>query len=126
MHRAPLSGALAAAATGVLADVAVDPVHHHVPLCPLRAATGIWCPLCGSLRAVDALAHADVTAALRDNALLVAALPLLLFVWFDRLARLDRHRPARRLTRTGRVVIIAVTVLFTAARNLPVGSALHP
>ncbi len=40
----------------------------HPPLaCPLRAATGIPCPLCGMTRAVVAAVHGDVVASLRYN-----------------------------------------------------------
>ena len=45
----------------------------RLPSCPLRAATGWPCPSCGSGRAVVALAHGDLLAALAANPLLVAA-----------------------------------------------------
>ena len=49
----------------------------NVPLCPFHAATGLYCPLCGSLRGVGDLAHGHVMAALGSNLLLVVTLPLL-------------------------------------------------
>src|SRR5258708_5652874 len=58
---------------------AVDPNRHSVyPQCLLYKATGIYCAGCGATRALHALLHGRVVEALHDNALFVAALPLLL------------------------------------------------
>lgn len=74
---APLA-ALACAAAGFAAVGAVDPNEPgRYPPCPVPAYTGLACPGCGSLRAAHALAHGDVTAALGDNALLVAGAAVL-------------------------------------------------
>ena len=60
---------------------AVDPNRHAVyPQCLLYNATGIYCAGCGATRAIHALLHGRVIEALHDNALFVAALPLLLYV----------------------------------------------
>src|SRR5471030_1813245 len=60
---------------------AVDPTRHAVyPQCWLYNATGIYCTGCGATRALHALLHGRLLVALHDNALLMAALPLLLFV----------------------------------------------
>jgi len=104
---------------GLAADVAFDPHQRHLPLCPLHALTGIWCPLCGGLRAADSLAHGRFVAALHENALFVTALPVLLAGWIYWLleTRAGRARPA-----VPRVVLIVVAVLavgFTIVRNLP-------
>src|SRR3984957_16405231 len=59
----------------------VDPSRHAVyPQCLLYNATGIYCAGCGATRAVYALLHGRVLDALHDNALFVAALPMLLYV----------------------------------------------
>jgi len=60
---------------------AVDPNHHAVyPQCLLYNTTGVYCAGCGATRAVYALLHGRVIEALHDNALFIAALPLLLYV----------------------------------------------
>jgi hypothetical protein len=41
--------------------------------------TGLYCPLCGSQRAVAALLHGDFSASLRNNMLFVLALPLFIY-----------------------------------------------
>src|SRR5262245_51015353 len=68
---------------GLLGVAAVWPIlPAHPPLvCPLRAMTGIPCPLCGMTRACVAIAHGDVIGALRFNpgvVLVVAAVILAL------------------------------------------------
>jgi hypothetical protein len=125
----PLSTPGRSAATigaGVVADVAFDPAHRHVPLCPVHALTGGWCPLCGGLRAVDSLAHGQLATALRDNALVVAAIPLLLVLWLDWAQRRPDGRPARRVPRAATIGAIAVVVAFTVVRNLAFATGLHP
>ena len=48
---------------------------------------GVRCPGCGSLRALHALAHGDLKAALAFNAPLVIALPVIAFLFFIPLLR---------------------------------------
>ena len=45
----------------------------HYPPCPFLAVTGLWCPGCGSLRALHALLHLDVGTALARNPFAVLA-----------------------------------------------------
>jgi uncharacterized protein DUF2752 len=113
-------------ALAVLADVAVDPTQTHVPLCPLHAMTGLDCPLCGSLRAVDELVRGHVATALRDNVLLVAAVPVVIGLWLSWVARSDRDAQPRRWPPVVKIGVIVVVVGFGIARNLPFASALRP
>ena len=57
----------------------------HVPgswgLCPFRALTGLPCPVCGGLRAVNDLTSGDLPAAWGSNAFVVLAVPVALVVW---------------------------------------------
>ena len=54
----------------------VDPV----PPCPLRALTGIPCPLCGSTRGVIAAIHGDIGHALALNPASIAVLVMALLI----------------------------------------------
>jgi hypothetical protein len=47
-----------------------------LPPCPFKALTGLACPGCGSVRAVQQLLHGDLMAALDLNPLAVVLLPL--------------------------------------------------
>lgn len=118
--------AAAGVALALAGDVAFDPTHRHVPLCPFHAVTGWWCPLCGGLRCADALVHADFAAAVHDNVVLFAALPLLACAWLGWVIRARSGRPGRRLS-AGGVIAIAVTLAaFTVLRNMPELGALRP
>src|SRR5271155_3623218 len=105
---------------------AVDPNHHAVyPQCLLYNATGIYCAGCGATRAMYALLHGRVIEALHDNALFVAALPLLLYVIgsYALAAWCANAWPAipvdgRTLTRRG-ISIFLLMVAFMVLRNLP-------
>lgn len=110
----------------VAVDLAVDPVHTHVPLCPLHALTGWWCPLCGSLRAVDQLGHGRIGAAIHDNIVLVALIPVLLVYWLDWVARSRRGEPRRTISRRLTITGVAVLVAFGVLRNLPAMEFLRP
>lgn len=120
-------GVLAAAGGAV---VAFDPVHHHVPLCPLHAATGLWCPFCGGLRAVWLLAHLQVGSALSSNLVLFALAPWFAWrAWRTLTARPPfvprwRGRPLPAATIPATVIVLLVA--YTVVRNLPVGGFLAP
>jgi hypothetical protein len=119
---------VAAGAVGAgLYVAAVDPNEAgHYPTCPFRALTGLACPGCGATRAMHALAHLDVGAAVGFNVLAVAALPVLVVMWGLWAARRTGHgRPAIAAPRAI-WALGAVVLAFTVARNLPFGAALAP
>lgn len=134
MISAARSRTLAAAphrfAAGVLAavalDVALDPAHTHVPLCPFHAITGWWCPFCGSLRAADELVRGHPGSALRDNALLVLALPVVLGLWWRWVLRSPSASQQPRRRRGVTAAVIVGLIAFTVVRNLPSATTLRP
>ena len=118
---------VAAGACAALAvDVAADPTHTHIPLCPFHAVTGLWCPFCGCLRAAYSMTRLDVRAALHDNVFFVAALPILALFWVDWVVRARSGLPRRRLSRAASLALVALAVVFTVVRNLPFALALRP
>lgn len=114
------------AAGAALTDLVFDPVHTHVPLCPFRALTGLDCPLCGGLRAVYELLHGRLGAALHDNAVVVAGLPVVALLWLLWAVRARAGRPAPRWPRAATLAIVVLAVAFTIVRNLPFATALRP
>ena len=62
--------------------------------CPLRALTGVPCPLCGMTTSVEATVHLDLRAALAANPAGVAAVLAALVVLVVRPARFRLHRLA--------------------------------
>lgn len=128
-RRPPISApslAVVGVAAATVADVVFDPAHRNVPMCPFHAVFGWWCPLCGGLRAANALARGDLGTALHANVVFVCALPLLALYWLDWRARSKRDLRARAPGRIGVIAIVAVLVLFTVIRNLPAAAALRP
>jgi hypothetical protein len=115
-----IAGAALAAATVLWF---VDPSTRRVPLCPLHAMTGLWCPFCGCTRAVHALVHADLGTAVRDNMLFVAALPLLALLWWRWWQAPSAARP---LPRPLFWAAVAFVLAFGLLRNLPQGRWLAP
>ncbi|MDH6577970.1 DUF2752 domain-containing protein [Kitasatospora sp. MAP5-34] len=121
--------ALAAVGVPTLYVAAVDPnAPGHYPTCPVLRATGWWCPGCGGLRAVHALAHGDLTTAGHDNLLVLVLAGVLGVLWLRWLwAALTGGRPpgftvSARQT-AGLVLVLALFMIF---RNLPAGAGLAP
>lgn len=124
---APLA-VLAAAAAGTAYVAEVDPGQPgHYPLCPFRALTGYYCPGCGTLRAIHALAHGHLASALAFNALTVCTLPLLGYLWARWLVRTLAGRPPGPLAHPAWLWgLLAVVIVFWVTRNLPYGHVLAP
>ena len=120
---------VAAGAMAVLAHVAVvDPNEPgHYPTCPFHALTGLWCPGCGSLRALHALTQGDVAAAAGLNVLTVAVLPVLLVVFVRWTMRTWTGAPPILAVRPAYIWgLFGLVVAFGVVRNLPWAGVLAP
>ena len=99
-------------------------------ICPLYALTGLYCPGCGGLRAVNDLSNGDVWGAASSNLVFVALVPLVVLWWLRWTGRAWSGAPAARVARPHSGVWIAVLVVvllvFAVVRNLPMGSWLAP
>lgn len=122
IHRGwPLLGLLAAAAVGATVLWFFDPneAGNPLPPCPSLWLTGLFCPGCGTTRALHALLHGDLPGALAMNPLMVVSLPPVAVLMAQELQLLPKAMAplARRLgdARVWAVVLIAYGVL----RNLP-------
>lgn len=119
-----LAGVVTGLATMFVASVDPNGGGHYPP-CPLKLTTGLDCPACGGLRTVFSLTHGDLATAIDHNLLAVVALPAVVVWWalivyrgWTGRERVVTPASARR-TRLITIAIVAVTVLFTIARNLP-------
>lgn len=98
----------------------VDPGQSKwVPRCFFKFVTGYDCPGCGSQRAIHALLHGQIAEAWDFNALLIAALPFLLFLLT---VTLNRNRwPRLYVNATSNTVIyitLAIIIGWTFLRNI--------
>src|SRR5262249_24542521 len=72
--------------------------YHFYPLCPFYAVTHLLCPGGGGTRALYQLLHLHFSEALRLNALVTVAAPVLLawfFYWYYSVMRYDRSPRVR-------------------------------
>jgi len=104
----------------------------HVPGsyggCPFLILTGLPCPGCGGLRAVNLLTHGQIGAALSSNLIAVAIVMVVAATWLVWLVRRARGAPAPFLTWSPRFIAIGtvVIVLFGVLRWTPWGAGLAP
>ena len=121
-------GVAAAAAIGVVYVSDVDPgVAGHYPTCPFLAVTGLYCPGCGTLRAVHAMGHGDLTTAWARNPLAVVGLAYLLVtwvLWFERTA--TGRRPSWLAPPWVLYGVLAAILMFWVLRNVPGWTFLSP
>jgi hypothetical protein len=107
-------GAVAAIAMAVVLFCFNPSQYGFYPRCQLYVTTGLYCPGCGSLRAMHALTHGQVLAALRCNALLTLSFPVLAILGLRRLA----GKPPFILRPRLLVLLLVVGILFTILRNI--------
>jgi hypothetical protein len=89
------------------------------PKCLFHEVTGLYCPGCGTTRALHCLLHGKILEALHNNALVILVLPVLgaTMLWRSRHGRppsLDS-----RFRSIWIVVLLAAVVAFGVLRNLP-------
>lgn len=92
-----------------------------IPPCPVKYYTGYFCPGCGSLRAVQKVAHLDFPGAMSENVLAVVFFPLLTFYIATniRYVLTGRERKIIRLPYFVTIGIAVFFILFWILRNLP-------
>lgn len=123
VRRPPGRRTLALVALGafgaILAVLAVvDPrTAWFAPRCPFRFVTGLYCPGCGTGRALHALVHGDLVAAARLNVLAVAAIPVFLGAALRAVTRPNDPFPRPPLWL--QLAVYALLAAFLVARNLP-------
>lgn len=100
-----------------------------MPLCPIKALTGIDCPGCGSMRMLYSLMHGNLLAAARFNALaLVTLVPLAWAYVAWTYGRLKGRRISSwQHNRWAAAVTLSLVVVWFVVRNIPFApfNALH-
>lgn len=113
---------MAGAAVGVVLLYAAVPGQSGLfPPCPLHALTGLYCPGCGTTRALHELVHGHAGMALRLNFLMMTALPFMLYAAASYVSYAFRGRRLPTMHLSGRAIWMLgiVIILFGVLRNLP-------
>jgi hypothetical protein len=79
--------------------------------CPFHLLTGLYCPGCGSLRAMHSLLHGRVADALSFNPLMVVSIPVLGLMLFN---------PRWMYRPWVPWVVFGILIGYGVARNIPV------
>lgn len=126
--RAPAAVALAGAGLFTLLRLHDPHRSGSYGICPSLVLTGLPCPGCGGLRAVNDLTHGDVTAAVSSNLIVVLLVAGLAVGWWVWTVHRWCGRPGPRVVLSVRwgFAALAVLLLFGVVRNLPFGAALAP
>lgn len=112
---------VAAFVLGVVA-LLVPQLTPYVPPCPFRALTGLYCPGCGTGRAIQALASGDLLGAARMNVLAMVLLgPALYGVGRELIVSFGLPAP-RALPVSARwaTVLVIAVMAYWLLRNVPV------
>lgn len=120
----PPLGLAAAAGVATLALHLRDPhVDGSWGQCPLNFVTGMDCPGCGGLRAVNDLTNLDLAAAASSNLLFVVSIPALIVLWLVWVRRSWRGQTEpMQLSTPVTVVLLVLIGAFAVARNTPWGA----
>ena len=115
----------ALAAAGMVVFYFVDPASTvFLPECAFHEHTGLYCAGCGGLRAVHALVHGDLPAAVGYNLFIILVLfPITIFYVVKQFVWMVKGSPAGTTISTRFAwFVIAGVIIFTVVRNIPV----HP
>ncbi|HZQ46975.1 MAG TPA: DUF2752 domain-containing protein [Verrucomicrobiae bacterium] len=94
--------------------------YNFYPRCTLYVVTGLYCPGCGSQRALYHLLHGHLATALRCNALLILALPVLasIFVRYAGRWAANKQMPPFVIQTWWVKLLIGALFLFAILRNI--------
>lgn len=107
----------------------LDPATHRLfPKCILYSVSGIYCPGCGSQRALHCLLHFDWAGVVRYNILFFPAAFILLYHYIHPVLNRWMHwkLPNILYHKNTPWIVLAVVVAFWIGRNLPPFSVLAP
>jgi len=95
----------------------------YFPKCIFHNLTGLYCPLCGTQRAISSLLHGNILLATKDNLLVIVAIPFSAFLFAGSFSKtLNRKNINYRIIYSSTFLraVLFVLVVFTIVRNIPV------
>lgn len=99
-----------------------NPIAFPFPKCPVYYYTGIYCPGCGSQRAVHALANFNLIKAISQNVLATAVILGVIADFAFNLLGMYKFRPYPRLQKSayGSKIVLLTIISFAILRNIPI------
>lgn len=97
------------------------PQQLHLPPCLFHEITGLYCPGCGSARALHHLMNFEIIQAMQCNLFFVFLAPFLLYIFLQKLTESLGIKPLPMLTLTPQVgrTLAVLILLWWFLRNLP-------
>lgn len=99
-----------------------DPAVQPYPPCPFYFITGLYCPGCGSSRALHQLLHGNFLKALDYNPLMVISIPFVIYLFLSQYQiELFGRRVARRVlfNKTFYTLLLIIIFVYWVIRNIP-------
>jgi len=92
------------------------------PPCFFHKLTGLYCPGCGTLRALHKLLHGQFLAALGLNPLLILLLPFVVYALlsYGMVAVRGRPLPGKFIPALWIRILLVIIIVFWILRNIPV------
>jgi hypothetical protein len=92
------------------------------PSCLFHRFTGLYCPVCGSGRALHAISHFRFLEAISSNALFVAGLAFVIYLLIYEIVFIffKKTIPKPKIGMAGLWIILGTIMLFWILRNIPV------
>lgn len=91
-------------------------------LCVFHEVTGLYCPGCGTGRALRSLLHLDIKKALDYNMLFIISFPFIAyycFVYYTRIVFGKNVLPYIKTTPKTALFLLILIILYTVLRNIP-------
>jgi len=117
-----IGGIASALCAGLVYIYVFDPgVSGTFPRCPFHALTRLYCPGCGTGRALHQLLHGNVMAAMRLNSFAVIALPFLAYSMLSRALQFVglKPLPSKFIPAFWIWTLFVVILLYWVLRNVP-------
>lgn len=112
--------------SGIIATALVylffyDAISSFIAPCPFYAATGLYCPGCGTLRALRQLIHGNLLGAFRLNPLMVLLLPFVGYALISQalLKVIGRSLPGVFIKPFWIWALLGIILLYWILRNVP-------
>ncbi len=120
---------LTVAVIGSLLYFYFDPsLNKFFPPCPFLTLTGLYCPGCGSQRALHDILHGHIFAAADHNILFVLFMPLILFSAVVAINNIFNKKKIVQHIFNSTIftfVVLILVTLFWVSRNIPVKPFLY-